>query len=347
MEISIGNKILGDNHPAFIVAELSANHSQDFDLAVKTVKAAKAAGADAIKLQTYTPDTLTIDCDNKYFQLNNGSLWDGETLYHLYQKAYMPWEWQSKLKKVADSIGLIFFSAPFDTTATDMLEKMNVPAYKVASFELNDIPLVEYIARKGKPIILSTGIATLADITAGVNACHRVGNTQIILLKCTSMYPAPFEEVNLRTMPHMAQTFQTLVGLSDHTLGISVPIAAATLGATVIEKHFILDKNQESPDAAFSLDPQEFKQMVTSVREVEKSLGKITYKVSKNVLKNKKFQRSLFIVKDVKKGEVFTAENIRSIRPGYGLEPKFISTILGKTASKNIKRGTPLSWDSI
>ena len=346
-EIRIGNKIISENSPVFIVAELSANHRQDLELAKDTIHAMKEAGADAVKLQTYTPDTITIDCDNEYFKIKQGTLWDGKTFYELYEEAYTPWEWHYELKELAEKLGLIFFSTPFDRTAVDFLEKLNVPAYKIASFEITDLPLIEYAASKGKPMIISTGIATLCDIQEAVSACKRVGNDQIILLKCTSAYPAPLEEVNLRTIPNMAETFGCIVGLSDHTLGISVPIAAVALGARVIEKHFILDRKIGGPDAAFSLDPDDFRAMVKAIREVEKALGKVSYELSEKIKRSREFARSLFVVKDIKAGEVFTEENVKSIRPGYGLPPKHLKDILGKKARKDIKKGTPLSWDLV
>ena len=347
MEIKIANKSVGEGHSVFIVAEMSANHLQKFDLAVKIIKEAKRVGADAVKLQTYTPDTITIDSDKEYFRIKQGTLWDGKTFYELYKEAYTPWEWQPRLKEIAEEEGLILFSTPFDKTAVDFLEEMGVPAYKVASFEITDIPLIEYIASKGKPVIISTGIATLSDIEEAVNACRRVGNDQIILLKCTSAYPTPIEEANLRTIPNLAETFGVLSGLSDHTLGISVPIAAVALGAVMIEKHFTLDRSLGGPDAAFSLEPDEFAQMVKHVREVEKALGKITYELTEKQKKGREFARSLFVVKDMKKGEIFTEENVRSIRPGYGLPPKYLKDVLGKKATKDIEKGTPLKWDMV
>jgi len=347
MQIKIADFNLGANFPVFIVAEMSANHLQKYELALKTIKAAKEAGADAIKLQTYTPDTITIDSDNEYFRIKQGTLWDGKTLYQLYQEAYTPWEWQPKLKKIAEDLGLICFSSPFDKTAVDFLEKMNVPAYKVASFEITDIPLIEYIASKGKPVIMSTGIATLSDIEEAISACKRMGNNQVVLLKCTSAYPAPLEEINLKIIPDMAEKFETVVGLSDHTLGISAPIASVALGAKIIEKHFILDRSLGGPDAAFSLEPDEFKAMVKGVREAEKALGKVSYELTEKMKKSREFSRSLFVVKDVKTGEIFTEENVRSIRPGYGLPPKYLKEIIGKKAKKDIKKGTPLNWDLV
>lgn len=331
----------------FIVAELSANHLQNIDLALKTIEAIKETGADAVKLQTYTPDTITIDCKKDYFKIKQGTLWDGKYFYDLYKEAFTPWEWHPKLFDFAKELGLICFSTPFDKTALDFLEELDTPAYKVASFEITDIPLIEYIASKGKPVIISTGIATLSDIEEAIEACKRMGNEQIILLKCVSAYPTPFEEANLKTIPNLMDTFGVPVGISDHTLGISVPIAATALGAIMIEKHFILDRKLGGPDAAFSLEPSEFKAMVNSVREVEKALGEITYELTERQLKSRKFSRSLFVVEDIRSGEIFTEKNIRSIRPGYGLHPKYLKQILGKKARKNIERGTPLSWDMI
>ncbi len=343
----IGSFEFKHSNNTFIIAELSANHGQNFEVAAKSLAAIKKTGADAIKLQTYTADTITIDSDADFFKIKQGTLWDGKTLYQLYQEAYTPWDWQPKLKKMAEDLDLILFSSPFDKTAVDFLEKMDVPAYKVASFEITDIPLIEYIASKGKPVIISTGIAEMVDIEEALDACKRMGNDQIALLKCTSAYPAPMEEVNLRTIPDMIDRFGTVVGLSDHTTGISVPVAAVSLGARIIEKHFILDRSLGGPDAAFSIEPDEFKTMVQAIRDVEKALGKVTYELSERVLKNKVFARSLFVVENIKQGEKFTEYNIRSIRPGYGLTPKFLSQILGKKASRDLEKGTPLDWDML
>lgn len=343
----IAERQVGTELPTFIIAELSANHNQDFETAVATIRAAKTAGADAIKLQTYTPDTITVRSDKTYFKINQGTIWDGKTLYDLYQEAYTPWEWQDKLKKVAESEGLVCFSTPFDKTAVDFLEKIHVPAYKIASFEITDIPLIEYVASKGKPVIISTGIATLSDIEEAVNACRRVGNEQIALLKCTSQYPAPVEEANLNTIPNMAETFNVVVGISDHTMELAVPIAAVALGARIIEKHFILDRSIPSPDAAFSLNPEEFRQMVNAVRQAERSLGKVSYELSEKVRRSREHSRSLFAVKDIKAGEALTEENIRSIRPAYGLAPKYLKDVLGRKASVDIPMGTPLRWNLI
>ena len=347
MKIKIDSRTIGNKERTFIIAELSANHGNDINIAKKTILAAKEVGADAIKIQTFTPDTITLDCDNEYFKLNNGTIWDGRTLYDLYSEAYTPWEWQKELMDYAKQLGLIFFSTPFDKTAVDFLEELEVQVYKVASFEIMDIPLIEYIASKGKPIIMSTGVASLSDIEEAVDACKRMGNNQIILLKCTSSYPAKIEDANLKTIPNMKETFGVEVGLSDHTLGITVPVLSIALGANVIEKHFILDKSVGGPDSSFSLEPQEFKEMVDSVRDAEKALGKVNYTMSEKKKNNRLLGRSLFVVKDIKAGEKFTEENIRSIRPGYGLAPKYIKDILGKTVSRNIEKGMPLTWDII
>lgn len=335
------------NEKIFIIAELSANHGHDINIAKETIKAAKEAGSDAIKIQTYTADTLTINCDNDYFKLDSGTIWDGRTLYDLYSEAYTPWEWQKELMEYAKKLDIIFFSTPFDKTAVDFLEELNVPIYKVASFEIMDIPLIEYIASKGKPIIMSTGIASLSDIEEAVNACKRKGNDQIILLKCTSSYPAKPEDANLSTIPNMKETFGVEVGLSDHTLGITIPVVSVPLGARVIEKHFILDKSIGGPDASFSLEPYEFKLMVDSVRDAEKALGKVDYSINDKKMKSRLLGRSLFVIKDIKAGEMFTEKNIKSIRPGYGLAPKYFNEIIGKTARIDISRGTPIEWKQI
>ncbi len=335
------------SHNVFIIAELSANHNQDINIAKETIYAMKESGADAVKLQTYTPDTLTIDCDNEYFQIKQGTLWDGQTLYNLYKQAYTPWEWHFELKELAEKLGLVFFSTPFDKTAVDFLEKLNVPIYKIASFEITDIPLIEYVASKGKPMIISTGISTFEDIELAVNTCKQSGCQDITLLKCTSAYPAPLEEANLLTIPDMKKRFGVKVGLSDHTLGISVPIAAVALGAEVIEKHFILDKKIGGPDAEFSLEPKEFADMVKSIREVELALGEVNYELSPKVEKSRIFARSLFAVEDIREGEVFTEKNIRSIRPGFGLHPKYYKSLLGKKSKRVIKRGEPIREEDL
>jgi pseudaminic acid synthase len=346
-EINVGNHIIGDNGKVFIIAELSANHNQDFEIAVRTIKAMKASGADAVKLQTYTPDTITLDCRNKYFKIKHDTIWDGKNLYDLYKEAYTPWEWQPKLKEIAEDEGLICFSSPFDKTAVDFLEKMNVPAYKVASFEITDIPLIEYIASKGKPVIISTGIATLEDINDSIEACRNAGNRDIALLKCTSAYPAPYDEANLLMIPDMKKKFNVIVGLSDHTLGSTVPLAAVALGARIIEKHFILDKKIGGPDAEFSMEPGDFKIMADEIRKVEKTLGNVNYELSDKMKKSREFSRSLFVVKDVEAGEIITEENIKSIRPGYGLHPKYFKEIIGKKFKEAVKKGTPLKMEVI
>lgn len=343
--MKIANKDISKG--VFIIAELSANHGNDIQIVKQTMMAAKKVGADAIKLQTYTPDTITIDCSNEYFQLNQGTIWDGRTLYDLYKEAYTPWEWHKELIDYAEKIGIICFSSPFDFSAVDFLESLKVPAYKIASFEITDIPLIEYVASKQKPVIISTGIATMQEIEEAIAACKHVGNEEIILLKCTSSYPASIEEANLKTMQNMKETFDVEVGLSDHTLSIIAPVVATTLGAKVIEKHFILDKEIGGPDASFSLDPKEFKEMVDAVRDAEASLGKIDYQLNEKKMKNRTFSRSLFVVKDIKAGEYFTKENIRSIRPGHGLSPKYMNSIIGKIARFDIDCGTPLQWDQI
>ncbi len=342
-----GSRHIGWGEPVYIVAELSANHNQDFEQAVALIHAAKEAGADAVKLQTYTPDTLTIPSDKEYFRIGGGTLWDGRTLYDLYGEAYMPWEWQPKLKEIADEIGIDLFSTAFDPTAVDFLEEMGVPVHKVASFEIVDIPLIEKMARTGKPLMISTGMATLSEIEEAVRAARRAGATQIALLKCTSAYPAPPEEMNLRTIPHLAEAFGIPVGLSDHTLGIAVPVAAVALGACIVEKHFTLSRDIPGPDSAFSLEPHELKAMVEAIRTVEKALGEVHYGVSEREAQSRVFRRSLFVVKDVKAGEVFTEENVRSIRPGHGLPPKHLPDVLGRRAAHDMERGTPLTWDCV
>ncbi len=345
--MKIGNKEIGGNNPCFIIAELSANHNGDLEVAKDTIRAAKKTGADAIKLQTYTPDTLTIDCDNEHFRIEEGTLWDGKTLYELYGEAYTPWEWHKELFEVAKEEDLVCFSSPFDFTAVDFLEELNTPAYKIASFEIQDIPLIEYAASKGKPIIMSTGIAELKDIELAVETCKKVGNNEIVLLKCTSSYPAPLELANLNTILDMKKRFDVEVGFSDHTYGSLAPTIATTLGAKVIEKHFILDKNIGGPDADFSLDLGEFTDMVQKVRDTEKLLGETSYELSEKVKKNKKFARSLFVVEDVKKGDVLTINNIKSIRPGYGLHPKHLNSIIGQVFKEDLKKGTPLKMEHL
>lgn len=347
LPISINQKSIGADHPVYIIAEISANHNQDFNQAVALIEAAKNAGADAIKLQTYTPDTMTIDSGNKYFRIGKGTIWEGKNLYTLYGEAYTPWEWQPELKKIANSLGMDLFSTPFDPTSVDFLESMNVPAYKVASFEIADIPLIRKIAQAGKPIILSTGMASVAEIAEAVTTIRDEGNEQIALLKCTSAYPALPEEMNLRTIPHLSQMFDVPAGLSDHTLGSAVSVAAVSLGACIIEKHFTLSRKTTGPDSAFSMEPPEFRIMVDAIRQAEKALGTVSYDLTEHENASRVFRRSLFAVKDIQKGERLTEENVRSIRPGFGLPPKNIDIILGRRASRKIARGTPLSWECI
>ena len=327
----------------FIIAELSANHNGDIKVALETIRAAKRAGADAVKIQTYTPDTLTINCRNDYFKINHGTAWDGEYLYDLYKRAYTPWEWHEEIFKVAKEENIICFSSPFDTSAVDLLENLNAPIYKIASFEIQDIPLIEYTASKGKPMIISTGIAEIKDIELAIETCRNNGNDDITILKCTSSYPADPRDVNLMTIPDISSRFKVKTGLSDHTLGIEAPLAATVLGASVIEKHFILDKSIGGPDAHFSLDEKEFTEMVKAVRLVEKMIGKIDYEMTEKKKKSRQFSRSLFVVENVKEGDLITSKNIRSIRPGFGMHPKFYKEILGKKFNQDISKGIPLN----
>ncbi|WP_051305628.1 pseudaminic acid synthase [Desulfogranum mediterraneum] len=335
------------NNSVYVVAELSANHGQSLDNAILSVQAARECGADAIKVQTYTPDTLTINCDNDFFRIKHGTIWDGSTLYELYKEAFTPWEWHGEICNEALRQGLDFFSTPFDVTAVDFLEEMGVEIYKIASFEITDIPLVEYVASKGKPVLISTGIATLADIEEAVCACKRAGNSDVTLLKCTSSYPADPEDANLLTIPNLAETFSCRVGISDHTMGHAVAVAAVALGAKVVEKHFILDRSIGGPDSLFSMTPGEFTSMVANIRVVEKALGRVSYDLTQRVEKQRMFARSLFVVKDMQSGDVITAENVRSIRPGYGLAPRFLPSVIGKKVKEDVSKGTPLSFEII
>ncbi len=330
----------------YIIAELSANHNGSKQNAIDTIYAAKRAGADAIKLQTYTADTITLDCNSSDFIIQD-TIWEGKRFYDLYQEAYTPWEWHGELIEIATQEGLDCFSSPFDKTAVDFLETLNVPKYKIASFEITDIPLISYVASKGKPIILSTGIASYDDIKLAVDTCRLAGNNDITLLKCTSSYPAPIDEANLVMMKKFEEDFDVKIGLSDHTLGTRVPVVATALGATVIEKHFILDKSIGGPDASFSLDEKEFTEMVKAVRETEAALGEISYELTEKQKAGKQFSRSLYISENVKKGEVITEKNVRSVRPGYGLHPKHFKEILGKTFSSDQSKGTRLRFDQL
>ena len=332
-----------DNQGCFIIAELSANHGGKLEIALETVRAAKRAGADAIKIQTYTADTITLDSKKEYFKINQGTHWDGLYLYDLYKEAFLPWEWHKPIFELAREEGLVCFSSPFDKTAVDFLEELETPIYKIASFEITDIPLIQYAASKGKPMIISTGIAEIEDIELAVATCKKAGNKDVTILKCTSAYPALLEDANLMTIPDIIQRFQVKSGLSDHTLGTEAPSIAVALGASVIEKHFILDKSIGGPDAHFSLDEKEFKQMVNAVRLTEKMMGKVDYEMTEKKKKSRQFSRSLFITRDVKKGEVITEENVRSVRPNFGMHPKLLSEVIGKKFTTEVEKGTPLS----
>jgi len=348
MKITISDTDIGPEYPSFVIAEMSGNHNQSLDRAIAIVEAASKAKAHAIKLQTYTADTMTLDIVQNGFSINDPkNLWHGKSLYEIYQKAYTPWDWHKKIFDRCHELGIICFSTPFDFTAVDFLEEMDVPAYKIASFEIVDIPLLQKIAQTGKPIIMSTGMATLAEIDEAVSAIREAGGSQVALLKCNSAYPSPPDEMNLRTISHLAEAFGVPAGLSDHTLGIAVPVAAVALGACIIEKHFTLSRKDPGPDSAFSLEPSEFKEMVNAVRVAEQALGKVHYGVSEREKESLVFRRSLFVVKDVKEGEEFTEKNVRSIRPGYGLRPKYLKDVLGKRAISSVKRGTPVTWEII
>ncbi len=336
--MKIGNFDL-DKDGVYIIAELSANHGGKIEIAKETIKAAYDIGANAIKLQTYTADTLTLDSDKDDFIIKGGTLWDDRKLYDLYKEAYLPWEWHKELFEYAREIGIDIFSSPFDKTAVDFLEEFNPSAYKIASFEITDYELIRYTASKMRPMIISTGIATIDEIQDAVDICREVGNEDIILLKCTSAYPAKLEDANLSMIPNLAQSFGVISGFSDHTLGSTAPIVATTLGAKVIEKHFILDKSIGGADADFSMDKQEFKEMIEAVRDTEKLLGKIDYSMTEQKKKSRQFSRSLYVAKDIKKGDVFSEENIRSVRPGYGMHPKYFKGVLGKIADRDYEFG--------
>lgn len=341
MNLKVGNREIGKDQPTYIIAEMSANHAGDIENAKKIIREAGKAGADCVKIQTYTADTLTIDCDNEYFQISKGT-WNGENLYQLYQKAYTPWEWQAQLMAEAKKEGLDFFSTPFDNSSVDFLEEIGVEFYKIASFELVDIPLLKYVASKGKPMIMSTGMSTLGEIEAAVNAIRGQGNEQIALLRCASAYPAVTDEMNLKTMQNMAEIFGVPVGLSDHSMGSVGAVTAVALGASIIEKHFCLDRELENPDSSFSMNPEEFSQMVRDIRQAKKAIGRVSYGPTPQEKSNIVFRRSIFCVEDIRAGEVLTEKNIRIIRPGYGMEPKYYEEILGQVALRDIKRGTPI-----
>ena len=342
--ITIKGRKIGVGYPTYIIAEMSANHGQNIKEAIRIIDAAKESGADAVKLQTYTPDTITIDCDNEYFTIKD-TIWKGRKLYELYAEAFTPWEWHAELKNYAEKIGLDCFSTPFDPTAVDFLEKLNVDVYKIASFEIIDLPLIRHIARTKKPVIMSTGMASLAEIHEAVATLKQNGCPEVALLKCTSAYPALASEMNLRTIPNLSETFNVPVGLSDHTLGIGVAVASVALGACIIEKHFTLDRKVPGPDSSFSLEPAEFRELVNSVRLTEQALGEVHYGTTSTEKQSRVFRRSLFAIQDIKSGETFTDANVRSIRPGDGLQPKYLDIVLGKKARQDIKRGTPISWE--
>ena len=343
----IGSKTISRNSPVFIVAEISANHNQDYNRALEIIHAAGEAGADAVKLQTYTPDSITLDCDDECFQINEGTIWDGTTLYKLYSEAFTPWEWQPRLKEEAKKLGLECFSSPFDLTSVDFLEEMDVPAYKIASYEINDIPLIRKIARLHKPMIFATGIAYPEDIRRALDVCVQEGCEDVILLKCTSSYPTPYEAVNLNVIPTLAKTYDCLTGISDHTMGTIVSAGAIPLGAKMVEKHLTLRRADGGPDGAFSMEPEEFRQMVQQIRILEKALGSSEYVLTDTQKLEHEGSRSLFVVKDIEKGDLLSPENIRSIRPGNGLHTMYYEEVLGKRAKNFLKKGTPLAWELI
>ncbi|MCM1135703.1 MAG: pseudaminic acid synthase [Clostridium sp.] len=349
-EMKIGSRTVGEASPVFIVAELSGNHNQDYGRAIELIHAAAQAGADAVKLQTYTPDTITIDCDDPAFQIHEGTIWDGTTLYKLYSEAYTPWEWQPKLKEAANKLGMECFSAPFDLTSVDFLEKMDIPAYKIASYEINDIPMLRKVARLHKPVILSTGVAYPEDIERALSVCRQEGNEDVILLKCVSAYPTPYEDVNLRVIPTLAKNYDCLTGISDHTMGTIVSAGSIAMGVKMVEKHLTLRRSDGGPDSAFSMEPEEFAQMVKDIRIMEKALGSDVYALTDTQKLEHGGSRSLFVVKDIAPGETLTPENIRSIRPGnglLGLHTMYYEEVLGKTAKAFLKKGTPLQWELI
>lgn len=345
--LRIGSRYVGEGEKTFIVAEVSANHLQNFERAKAIIKAAKDAGADAVKLQTYTADTITLNCDNEYFQITQGTIWDGTSLHKLYEEAYTPWEWQPDLMKYANELGMECFSSPFDPTAVDFMQEMNMPAFKVASFEINDIPLIRKIAKLGKPIIFATGIAYLEDIERALKVCKEEGNDQIVLLKCTSTYPSPYEDMNIKVIPNMSTVFECITGLSDHSMGTAVAVSSVALGAKMVEKHLTLKREDGGPDAAFSMEPDEFAKMVSDIRIVEKALGKVTYELTEKQKKSREDGRSLFITNDMKAGDEFSEKNVRSVRPAFGMHTMYYEEILGKKAKTDLKAGTPLDWKYI
>ncbi|MFT4800405.1 MAG: pseudaminic acid synthase [Flavobacteriaceae bacterium] len=345
--MKIENFTIDQNSPVFIIAELSANHNGSIDTAIETVKAAKRAGANCIKLQTFTADTITLDSKNEDFKITQGTLWDGQYLHDLYKTTHLPWEWHEQIMEVAKQEGLICFSSPFDPTSVEFLEKLNVPAYKIASFEITDIPLIELIASKGKPVIISTGIAEKEDIELALDACKRMGNNDIALLKCTSSYPAPIEEANMCMVKDLAERYGVISGLSDHTLGSTVPIVATAMGAKIIEKHFILNRDVGGADASFSMNEIEFTEMVKAVREAESAIGHVDYTLTEKQRKGRDFCRSLYVVEDIKAGEELTKKNVRSVRPGFGMHPKFYKDVLNKKAMVDLEKGTALQMSFV
>jgi len=347
IENGTGRRRIGPGNSTFIIAEMSGNHNQSFERATSLVDAAAAAGVDAIKLQTYTADTLTIDCDNEYFQVGVNEAWAGKTLYELYGEAFTPWDWQPKLKEYAESKGLVFFSTPFDVTAVDFLEEMEMPLYKVASFETGDLPLLRRIGATQKPVIISRGLTSAEDLQLALQTLSDAGCPQVAVLHCVSSYPASATQMNLSTIPEIAERFGVVAGLSDHTLGLVVPIAAVSLGASIIEKHFTLARADGGPDAAFSLEPQELAEMVAAVRQTELAAGVPTFEIGDKESENIVFRKSIFVVEAIKEGEPFTADKIRIIRPGFGLAPKHYDSVIGQTATQDIERGTPLSWELV
>jgi len=345
--VNLAGREIGQGRATYIIAELSANHGQSFDQAVRILHAAKEAGADAVKLQTYTAGTITLRSDKDCFRIAGGTIWDGRILYDLYEEAFTPWDWQPKLKEIADGLGMQLFSSAFDDSAVDFLEQMNVPAHKIASCELVDIGLIRKMARTGKPLLMSTGMATEEEIAEAVEAARGAGATQIALLKCTTAYPAPPRDANLLTIPELARRFGCPAGLSDHTMDVAVPVAAVALGACIIEKHLCLRRADGGPDSAFSLEPQEFRAMAEAVRVAEAALGVAQFAPGPSEINSRRFRRSLFVVEDVKQGDLFTKQNVRSIRPADGLHPRHFEEVLGKRAAANVERGTPLSWTLI
>lgn len=345
--IEIDGKIISNEHPVYTIAEMSANHLQDIERAKQIIKSAKESGADAIKLQTYRPDTITLNCRTEEFLATPGSPWEGMNLYELYEEAYTPWEWHKELFEYAKSIGITCFSSPFDCTAVDFLEELDAPAYKIASFEIQDIPLIRKVASTGKPVIISTGIADVSDIKLALDTCAEMGNESVILLKCVSEYPTPYEELNLRTIPNMQETFKCIVGLSDHSMGSCVPVAAVTLGACVVEKHLTLRRADGGPDGSFSMEPEEFHRMTEDIRNIKSALGTVSYDLTEKQKKSRERGRSLYVAQDIKKGELFSSENVKSVRPGYGLHPKYFDYIVGKRANRDLKYGDALHWEYI